>query len=187
MKLLTKFGQLSWKMRIAIFLSALWFLFWIFLTWEQETLLWGFAFGGFPVFFFWCIWLGLSQEKDPDTPKYIKVSKYIMVQQKRKFVRLEYPPTKRPLLKIGGYELEIIDISERGLKLLNDKKAEFGRSIHGEAVLLSGKTLIVKGKVSRRLINETTLIINPIRRSIIAQEKRVLSKTQRNLRVSNVD
>lgn len=66
---------------------------------------------------------------------------------KREFARLEYPPKKRPSLKFGENVLGIMDISEKWLKLLNDKQIDIGRIIYGEAVLLSGRSISVDGDV----------------------------------------
>ena len=96
--------------------------------------------------------------------------------QKRKHDRLVYPSTQRPFLKIENHELEIIDISEGGVKFLNDKELEFDRKIHGTTVLLSGETITVDGEVSRSLNREFSLVIDPISRSTISKERKIVSK-----------
>ena len=176
MKMLTKLSRLSWKMRLAISILMLWFLYWNYQGWYEQEYVLGFAFGGFPVFVFLVLWAQFRKKKASDVEEYIQVSEYVRMKEKRKYSRLVYPSSKRPLLKLGEHELEIIDISERGLKLLNDKEIEFDRILHGEAVLLSGKTIIVDGEVSWSLNKKYGLFVYSIPGSIIAKEKRIISK-----------
>lgn len=179
MKLQTKFKQISWKMKFAVIISALWFLYWTFAGWANEDISWGLGVGGFPIIVLWGFWMlaiGPRKDKDSDLVEYIQINKYVKKQEERKYFRLEYPLTKRPPLKVGEHRLEIINISERGLKLLNEKKIEFDRIINGKAVLLSGKTISVEGEVAWDLNYEVGLLIDSIPGSIIAEEKRILSK-----------
>ncbi len=96
--------------------------------------------------------------------------------EQREFIRLLYPPTKRPKFKFGEHELEVIDISESGLKLLNDKEIKLGQLISGEIVLLSGKSINLTGEITWEHSNEVGLLITLIPRSIILEEERALSK-----------
>jgi hypothetical protein len=175
MKLLTKLSRLSLKKRFAISILMFWVLYWNYAGWAEYEYLLGFAIGGFPVFVLLVWWAQSRKKKSSDSEEYVQLSKYVRTQQRRKYERLVYPPTNRPLLKFGEYKFEIIDISERGLKLFNDKKIEFDRLIHGEAVLLSGKRIIVDGEVSWSLNNEFGLLIHSISKSIISKEKRIIS------------
>jgi hypothetical protein len=175
----TKFKQISWKMKFAVVTSALWFLYWAFAGWVNEDFFWGLGTGGFPIIVLWGFWMiaiGPRKDKDSDLVEYIQINEFVKKQEERKCFRLEYPLLKRPSLKVGEHGLEIIDISERGLKLLNEKKIEFDRIINGEAVLLSGKTISVEGEVAWSLNNEIGLLTDSIPASIIAEEKRILSK-----------
>ena len=163
-------------MSLAIFIFTLWASFWIYGGWAEQDFVLGLGIGVFPIIVFLFLWAEFRKKKKSDFEEYIWISKYVRTKQKRKYDRLVYTSTKRPLLKIGEHELEIIDISERGVKFLNDKEIEFDQIIHGTAVLLSGKTIIVDGEVSRSLNRECSLLINPIPRSIISKEKRIISK-----------
>lgn len=178
MKRQTKFSQISWKIKFAVVISALWFLYWIFAGWADEALFWGLGIGGFPIIMLWGFGRIAKPRKDKksDLKEYIQISESIRTREQRKFFRLVYPLTKRASLILGEHVLEIIDISERGLKILNDKKIEFDRTVHGEAVLLSGKKIRVDGEVSWSLNKEAGMLINSIQSSIIAEEKRILSK-----------
>jgi hypothetical protein len=66
---------------------------------------------------------------------------------KREYVRLHYPPLKRPKLQIKGQEIDVIDISEKGVKILKDNKAKFNECLIGTLALLSGKFLDLAGKI----------------------------------------
>ena len=94
--------------------------------------------------------------------------------EKRKFARLVYPPEKRPKLLVREYELEVIDISEGGMKLLNYMRRDFGRQIFGTVALLSGKSMEISGKIVWQYNNEFGLLIARIPRSIIIEEIRTL-------------
>ena len=80
------------------------------------------------------------------------------------------------MLKCGEHELHIVNISEKGLKLLNDKKVELSRFIQGEAIMLCGKSVTVDGEVSWSLNNEVGLFKVMIPNSIITEDRRIISK-----------
>ena len=56
MNFLRKFNQLSGKKRIAIFISSLWFLFWVVIGWIGGNFLGGLGFGGTPLAVVWGFW-----------------------------------------------------------------------------------------------------------------------------------
>jgi len=175
----TTFAQLSRKMKFAILISIFWFLFWIYSGWVGETLFWGLIFGGFPLILFWGIWLLFIHsriDEGGDLVETIPPEQKVDVSEKREFDRLEYPLMNRPLLKCGEHELQIINISEKGLKLLNDEKIELNRFIQGEAVMLCGKSVTVNGEVSWSLNNEIGLFKVTIPDSIITEDRHILSK-----------
>ena len=49
--------------------------------------------------------------------------------------------------------MEVMDISEQGIKLLNEKKLKLCQSIHGEVVLLTGQTIRMDANVQWSLDN----------------------------------
>ena len=163
-------------MRLVIFISILWASFWIYGGWGEQEFWLGLAIGVFPVIIILLIWAESQKKKKSASEEYIQITKFVRTKQKRKHERLVYPSTKRPLIKIGEHEFEIIDISEGGVKFLNDKQIELGRIIQGTAELLNGKTITVNGEVSRSLNREFSLVIDPIAGSIISKEKKIVSK-----------
>jgi hypothetical protein len=91
-------------------------------------------------------------------------------QEKRKYVRVLYPPQKRPVLKFGNYKVEVVDISEGGMKLFNYMQHKFGPDIQGMIVFSSGASYEVNGKVAWQFKNEIGLFSNPIPLFIIEGE-----------------
>jgi hypothetical protein len=90
--------------------------------------------------------------------------------ERRKSYRLVYPPKKRPMLKYGNHELEIVDISERGMRLFNYNNHKIKPNIQGTIVFSSGLSIDVKGKIAWHYKNELGLFTNNIPRSIIEEE-----------------
>jgi len=175
----TKFDKISAKMGFVILMSVLWFLFWVVSGWKMDNFVEGLAFGGFPVVLIWGFWLiSIRSDKEVDLTGSAKDSLTDGSAGDREFDRLEYPPTARPTLKFEEHLLEIIDISEKGLKLVNDEQLDLGRMIYGEAVLLSGQSIHVDGDVAWRTDTEIGLLMALIPSSIIAEERRFLSRAK---------
>ena len=94
--------------------------------------------------------------------------------EKREFMRLAYPSDRRPTLKVQEHELEVLDISEQGIKILDDKQIELNESISGSVVFSSGISLELTGKIKWQHENKLGLFVTPIPRSIILDEVRAL-------------
>jgi len=52
--------------------------------------------------------------------------------ERRQYFRLAYGDRKKPMLRIGGDEFQILDISQNGLKFLNTMPIELPKSIKGK-------------------------------------------------------
>ncbi len=50
--------------------------------------------------------------------------------ERRKYPRTEYLNIERPRLKIGKHKFEVLGISQRGLKFLNDKEVKLSKYIN---------------------------------------------------------
>jgi len=176
MNFIKKFNRVSGKMKIYIYLSALWTLFWLLASWQERDFLGGFTFGGIPLAITWAFW-AMAKKPHEETDLIDNLQNVLKSgsHERRKFVRLGYPSTKRPVLKFGEHEIEVMDISENGIRLLNDKKIDLGQSIHGEIVLLSGRSMRVDGEVQWSLNNEVGLLMALIPSTVIDKERRVLS------------
>ena len=90
--------------------------------------------------------------------------------ERREYVRLLFPPQKRPVLKIGKYQVEVVDISEKGMKLFNYMQHKFEPNIQGVIIFPSGASYEVKGDIAWQYKKELGLILNPIPRFIIEGE-----------------
>jgi hypothetical protein len=69
----------------------------------------------------------------------------------RSHARLRYPPATRPSLILDSGSLNVIDLSERGLRYRQDSGPEppVGATLEGILRLTSGETLPVRGTVVR--------------------------------------
>ena len=90
--------------------------------------------------------------------------------EKRKYVRLIYPPSKRPVLIVENYNLEIVDISGGGMKLFNYMQHKLAPNIQGVIEFPSGAFYEVNGKIVWQYKNEIGLLSSRIPRFIIEDE-----------------
>ena len=97
--------------------------------------------------------------------------------EKREFARLVYPPSQRPTLKISEHHLEVVDISERGLKVLNPMQIAIGKKISGTLMLLSGKSMDFAGKIVWQAEGSFGVLTTPIPEPTIIEELRALLRT----------
>lgn len=89
---------------------------------------------------------------------------------KREFVRLQYPPIKRPKLKVKEHEMDVLDISEKGIKILKEKQEKLNECIIGTLTLLSGKLLDLGGKIVWERDSFVGLVTTRIPKSVIVGE-----------------
>ncbi|MFC1812968.1 PilZ domain-containing protein [Thermodesulfobacteriota bacterium] len=100
-------------------------------------------------------------------------------QEKRAFIRLEYPPEKRPKFIIGNDETEIINISERGLKFVNTPEIPMGKFINGSIVLSKKISINIKGTVVWSEGNAAGVLISGVIPQDIMEEQLALIKKLR--------
>jgi len=182
MKRLLKFNRLSWKIKLGLSVSVLWLLYWVVTGVREEALLWGLIFGAFPLFVVWVSWMiaaGPRKSKEAAAAENIVARQQAGFKERRAYERIEYPPDRRPRLKFDRHELAVINISERGLKLFNPEKLSFDYITDGEAVLLSSKQIAVNGKVAWSLNKEVGIVLDPIPKSVIDDEKDFLAGGKR--------
>jgi len=74
------------------------------------------------------------------------------------------------VLKVGNYKVEVVDISEGGMKLFNYMQHEFGPNIQGMIVFPSGASYEVNGEVVWQFKKEVGLLSERIPRFIIEEE-----------------
>lgn len=90
--------------------------------------------------------------------------------EKRNQARLVYPPSQRPTFKTGKYKVEVVDISEIGLRFFNYLQHNLGPEIQGVVEFNSGITYEVKGDVVWKYQKELGLILRRIPHFIFEQE-----------------
>jgi hypothetical protein len=94
--------------------------------------------------------------------------------EKRKYIRMAYPPNRRPVLQVKDHQLEVLNISEKGLKIFNHKQAKLSKNISGNVVFSSGKSIELLGKIAWEHQNELGLFVTQVPRSVIMDEVRAL-------------
>ena len=67
--------------------------------------------------------------------------------ERRKYPKIEYLNAERPSLKIGKHKFEVLDISQRGLKFLNDKEVNLSEHISGKLTFLCGESIDIEGSL----------------------------------------
>ena len=99
-------------------------------------------------------------------------------QEKRRYYRIEYPALLRPTLKIRKYEFEVVNISEKGVMFLGDKKIKFARWVNGEVTFYDGQCIGVEGKIVWKYEGNVGmfLIIKSIPYAKILSEQRLLAR-----------
>jgi len=99
--------------------------------------------------------------------------------EKRAFIRIEYPPKKMPIFRVGKdgkQEMKVINISERGIKLLNYKKLEVGSYIRGTIVFLNGTSVTLSGQAVWKEGKEIGVLIMGTIPYSVMEEQRAFSR-----------
>ena len=83
--------------------------------------------------------------------------------ERREYLRKTYAPEKRPRLKIGINEFEVIDISEKGIKFQKAKKTTVEGWVQGTIMFKENRCISFDGIVVRNRDGEISLhLIDPI-------------------------
>ena len=99
-------------------------------------------------------------------------------QEKRQYYRVEYPDPLRPTVKIRKHAFEIVNISEKGVMFVVEKKTAFGRWVSGEVTFSDGETVGIEGKIVRKHKNNIGmfLTIKHIPYPKILSEQRMIAR-----------
>jgi hypothetical protein len=93
----------------------------------------------------------------------------------RKYFRVKYPPTERPILRIGTHSFEVLDISERGLKFVSDQEIKFAEWVRGTLIFSDRASLVVEGRIIWKRETQIGLkLATPISYPRILKEQRSL-------------
>jgi hypothetical protein len=83
--------------------------------------------------------------------------------ERRQHPRTVFDSQDRPRLKIGLQEFEVIDISEKGVRFVNDKKVNSTGWINGTIVFSDTKSIDIDGIIVRQESGSLGLhLISPI-------------------------
>lgn len=103
----------------------------------------------------------------------------------REFYRLEYPSKERISLKSGDLSYEVVNISEKGAKLLDKsgEKLDPEKTISGTVTFHNGETIEVEGTILRILDQGYFVILfsKRIPFSSIMKEQRYLMERYKHL------
>ncbi len=69
--------------------------------------------------------------------------------EKRQYPRTVFDSKDRPKLKIGLQEFEVIDISEKGVRFVNDKKVGTKGWVNGTIVFSDSRSIDIDGIIVR--------------------------------------
>jgi hypothetical protein len=83
--------------------------------------------------------------------------------EKREHPRTVFESQDRPRLKIGLQEFEVIDISEKGVRFVNDKKVGSKGWVNGTIVFSDARSIDIDGIIVRQESGNLGLhLISPI-------------------------
>jgi len=104
---------------------------------------------------------------------------------RRDFFRIVYEPSQRPLLRIdapsleltGEHEFEVLDISEKGIRFLNDRNVHFSETVQGELVFVDGEAVLIEGQIVREKGSQLSLKLSesiPFK-AVVKEQRRIIT------------
>ena len=92
---------------------------------------------------------------------------------RREYPRIQHRLNRRPCLHINNRELEVLDISERGIRFINSTGINFKEWVRGTLVFSDKSTVSIHGIIVRRQGDTVSLqLIATIPSEMIAKENR---------------
>jgi hypothetical protein len=82
--------------------------------------------------------------------------------ERRSFFRVVYAPQNRPWLKVSGERFQVADISQRGLRFVNDKNIQLSQRIQGIVTFSDGQVVVIKGNVEWKRADEISLLLEEL-------------------------
>lgn len=94
--------------------------------------------------------------------------------EKRKHTRIVYEPSMRPSFKVKNHELEIVDISEGGIRIKSqpDMFAFYNPWVQGTIEFLHGESINIEGEISWIIGDEIRLKFMRLIPSITIEKER---------------
>ena len=101
-------------------------------------------------------------------------------EDQRYYDRVEYPPDHRPVLKVEGHEMEILNLSLTGLYFIHDPEwsMEIDQWVDGEIVFSDGKSIDISGQIVWTKGNETGLHLSGGMAFSVIEEEIALLETE---------
>jgi hypothetical protein len=95
---------------------------------------------------------------------------------KREALRIRYPEDRCPVLKTGGIEFAVRDLSEGGVRILAGGSTPFKKKVHGEIQLLGGDRFRFKATLMRREEGEVVFrFADPLGTALLMGEKKAVA------------
>ena len=92
-------------------------------------------------------------------------------EERREFPRIRHRLNRRPRFQVADQELEVLDISERGMRFQNSAGLPLKEWVRGTLVFSDESTLSINGLVARKQGNTVSLqLITTIPADMIARE-----------------
>jgi len=80
-------------------------------------------------------------------------------QERRNYERIVYKPVERPKIQIENDIFEIADVSEKGLRFINNNEVKLDNWIRGTLTFLNGGSVDVEGMIEREQGNDFGLYL----------------------------
>ena len=94
--------------------------------------------------------------------------------EKRKHSRIVYDPSMRPSFKVKDHELEVVDISEGGIRIKSepDVFAFYSPRVQGTIEFLDGESINIEGEISWIIGDEIRLKFMSLIPSVTIEKER---------------
>ena len=93
--------------------------------------------------------------------------------ERRSYFRVTYDPSERPLLQIDDKEFDVMDISEEGIRFVNQYDIQLNKQISGKLKLLNNDLLEITGSIEWVEGNQVGVCLKqPIPTAVIMREHR---------------
>ena len=98
--------------------------------------------------------------------------------ERRSFIRIEYPPNERPRFKVDEHEMEVVNLSEKGLKFLDDTQTygTAGKKVEGTLIFSNCKFVKLLGQIVWNQGSEVGILFNGRIAFSIMEEQRAMIK-----------
>jgi hypothetical protein len=82
--------------------------------------------------------------------------------ERRSCFRVVYTPKKRPWLKVANERFQVADISQRGLRFINDRNIDLDRTIRGTITFSDGEAVTITGNIEWKKADGISLLLEDL-------------------------